>query len=527
MREILNVPASRRLRPASGRTRQCELSGAATVLNVSTKYGSTKYGTSVAGTWYDRVVTGFVGREEQLRRLSEALAAVREPGARPGRMLTIRGRRQVGKSTLVEEFIQRAGTPAVFYVASRQPAERELELLGEAIAMSGAERAGDVARAGSLGSWEAALALLAGEATLERPLIIVIDELPYLVDELPEIEGILQKAWDRTLEQVNVLLLLVGSDISMMEALSAYDRPLYGRFHEMIVPPLPPAQIGEMLGLDAAAALDAYLMIGGFPRLATLWKRGESMWKMLARELNNPMTPIAVVGERSVNAEFPADVNARKVLAAIGAGERAFSAIEQRAGMPKTSFVRALETLEQKRVIRKTTPYSTRPVGKPPRYLVVDPYLRFWLRFVNPNLELLQRGRGDIVAERIREAWNDYRGHAMEPLVREAIERMLPDLRFGGARFVGGYWTRDNRVEVDLVGGQDENRSDTIDFVGSIKWRENAQFGRSDVAALIAHRAQVPGATDDTLLVGVSRSGFATSDLDIAIGPEELIAAWR
>ncbi len=32
---------------------------------------------------------------------------------------------------------------------------------------------------------------------------------------------------------------------------------------------------------------------------------------------------------------------------------------------------------------------------------------------------------------------------------------------------------------------------------------------------------------ESTRLVGVSRSGFATHDLDIELGPEELIAAWR
>ncbi|MBM3678798.1 MAG: ATP-binding protein [Actinobacteria bacterium] len=467
----------------------------------------------------------FVGRDEQLTRLRDVLDDVRPTRAKPGRMLSIRGRRQVGKSTLVEEFIRTANTPAVFYVASRQSGERELALFSEAIATSGTDRAAQVARAGALGSWEAAFAVLAAEATRERPLIVVIDEFPYLVEKLPEIEGILQKAWDRDLEKAPILLLLIGSDVSMMEALAAYDRPLYGRFQELVVPPLPPGRIGEMLGLDAVATLDAYLMIGGFPRLPTIWRRGEGMWEMFARELENPTTPLAVLGERSLNAEFPANLNSRNVLAAIGAGERAFSAIETRAGIAGTSLARALETLEEKRIVAKVAPYSARAGGRPPRYVVVDSYLRFWLRFIDPNLELIQRGRGDVVAERVRQSWPDYRGRAIEPLVREAIERMLPDARFGGARFVGGFWTRDKRVEVDLVGGRGEVRSDMIDFVGSIKWRENAPFDRSDLAALVAARVAVPGATADAILVGVSRSGFTTADLDVEIGPEQLIAA--
>lgn len=471
-------------------------------------------------------MNGFVGREDQLRLLRGELDRIGARGQKPGRMLAIRGRRQVGKSTLVEEFIRRSDAQAVFYVASRQTAGRELELFAEAIAMSGTEAA-DIAKSGPLGSWEGALTLLAREASPEYPLVIVIDEFPYLIGSVPEIEGIIQKVWDRTLEKASVLLILVGSDLSMMEALNEYGRPLYGRFREVVVPPLTPPEIGEMLGFEPAATLDAYLVIGGFPRLASLWRRGETIWKFLGRELNDPTSALAVIGERSANAEFPADLQARQVLEAIGTGERAYSAIAHRSGIEQTSLVRSLKMLQDKRVVLRMTPYSSKRNARPPRYIVADPYLRFWLRFVSPNLELVQRGRGDVALERIRDAWNDYRGRAIEPLVREAIEQMLPSDLFGRARFVGGYWTRDNRVEVDLVGGRDETRSDIIDFVGSIKWQERARFDRDDLGALMAHRAEVPGASPLTAIVGVSRAGFATDGLDVTLSPDELIAAWQ
>ena len=75
------------------------------------------------------------------------------------------------------------------------------------------------------------------------------------------------------------------------------------------------------------------------------------------------------------------------------------------------------------------------------------------------------------MVDRSRESWTSYRGAAIEPIVRASLERILPDPRLGAARFVGGYWTRDHRVEVDLVGGADRDRADPVEFVGSIKWR--------------------------------------------------------
>lgn len=108
--------------------------------------------------------------------------------------------------------------------------------------------------------------------------------------------------------------------------------------------------------------------------------------------------------------------------------------------------------------------------------------------------------------------------------MRTAIERRLPDPEFGEALFVGGYWTRDGRLEVDLVGGREPTRSGTIDFVGSVKWREQRPFDRQDLAALVAARSQVPGATEATRLVGVSRAGFATAELDVALGADDVLS---
>jgi len=469
-------------------------------------------------------MTRFVGRSDLLGRLEGEFDRAR---ARPGRLLAIRGRRQVGKSTLVEQFIGRTGVPAVFYVASRQSAERELELFTEAIAQSGVPGVAEVAQAGPLGSWEAALTLLSSAASPERPLILVIDEFPYLTESSPDIEGVLQKVWDRTLERTSALVLLVGSDLSMMRALSEYGRPLYGRLAEIVVPPLSPAEIAEMLTIAPPAALDAYLIIGGFPRLAALWRPGEGIWQFLERELPEPMSPLAVLGERVVSAEFPSDLHARAVLEAIGSGERAHGGIAKRAGLAQTSLNRALELLQQKGVVSRQLPYSSARNPRFARYAVADAYLRFWLRFIGPSLELIQRGRGDVALERIRGSWSDYRGRAVEPLVRAGMERLLPHERLGSARFVGGYWTRDNRVEVDLVGGRQERHIDVVDFVGSIKWRASRPFDRDDFAELAARRALVPGASPGTLLVGVSRAGFKQTGLDVEIGPEELLRAWR
>ena len=189
-----------------------------------------------------------------------------------------------------------------------------------------------VAAAGPIGSWEAALTIAASGASAEQPIVLVIDELPFLIESEPAIEAILQKQWDRRLEAQPVLLLLIGSDVSMMAALNDYGRPLYGRLTEMTIGPLSPAAIGDMLGLPARSGARC---LPGDRRLPAACRRsgvGERIsGSSCAVSFENPESPLIVLGERSLGAEFPAELKARDALEAIGAGERTFTTILQRA----------------------------------------------------------------------------------------------------------------------------------------------------------------------------------------------------
>ncbi len=247
----------------------------------------------------------------------------------------------------------------------------------------------------------------------------------------------------------------------------------------------------------------------------------------MKRELADPTSPLVVTGERVTAAELPAHTAPRAVIAAVGAGETEFTKILSRSGVGRTSLSAALKTLAQKRIVSRQTPFASGHETRLGRYAIADPYLRFWLRFIAPNLPLIERRRGDLVAQRILERWGPFRGRAIEPIVRAGIERMLPDERFGNANFVSAYWTRTNHPEVDLVGHDDDRRPQHVELVGSIKWREAAPFSREDAAQLAAIRPQVPLSSAATLLVGVARSGFSPqAKLDVTLGPEDLLHAW-
>ncbi len=281
--------------------------------------------------------------------------------------------------------------------------------------------------------------MIARTASPDAPVVVVLDELPYLMGSDPAFESVLQRVWDHTLQGRPVMLVVVGSDLATMEALSSYDRPLYGRVRlERVVLPLNLAEVAGMLGLTAPDAVDALLTVGGFPRVLLSWPRGMSRQEFVRQELTDPTSALVVIGERMLAAEFPAPDTARAAIEAVGHGERSFSALSNRSGMSATSLHRALTLLRSKRVVEGEDPLSTARGGRATRYRITDPYLRFWLRFIGPALADIERGRGDLAVARTEESWPSYRGRAVEPLVRQSLERLAPLPGLEAARDFGG-----------------------------------------------------------------------------------------
>ncbi|NGO45991.1 ATP-binding protein [Streptomyces ureilyticus] len=468
----------------------------------------------------------FIGRKRELRVLSETLssvgAAIGSP--RPGQCILMRGRRRVGKSSLVEEFIRRSEAPGVFFTAAGGSAEDELAELLDAVSTSTLPER-DLFAEEAPQQWNAAFRLLAEILPDDRPSVVVIDEVPYLMDRVDAFEGLLQRAWDRLLSRKSVLFLLIGSDLSMMEALNDYDRPFHQRGREMVLGPLNPADLAEMLDLEPAEAFDAALVTGGLPLICREWPQSGSMWDFLGTSLSNPISALLVSAERSLAAEFPPQAMGLEVLKAIGTGERTFTNIARAAGgIAHTTLTRATELLTTKRVVAAELPLSTRP-SKERRYRVADPYLRFWLAFLDPHMAEIERMRGDLTLARIREQWTAWRGRAIEPLVRDSLARLLPDQGLSAAPAIGAYWTRSNDVEIDLVGADRAPVAKQLLFLGSIKWLEQAPFDSHDLAALHKHRAAL---TDEPVPLAVaSRSGVQCSGLQAVYGPGELLSAWQ
>lgn len=475
----------------------------------------------------------FFGRAAVLAALGEHLTAVTRSGS--GRMVALHGRRQVGKSTAVERFVERSRVPYVFVTgvlqssAAQQLADATRAFTESQRPVPNATLLAETTTAG----WREWLNLLA-QAAQAGPVIAVLDEFPWLTAASPTLEGELQVLWDRTLETLPVLLILVGSDVTMMEHLGTYGRPLFGRLRTLVVPALSPAEVAEALPRRSAFdVFDAYLVTGGYPRLvADLVASEATAVDYVRASLTDVFSPLVATARLTLDAEFPDATAAYQVLSAIGADDTArpgftdILAAVGTTGGPKsaeTATARALRLLtEGKRLIEREQPAWALPTSKLRRYRVTDPYLRFWFRYVERQVEQISRGRSDLAVSAFDRDWSSWRGRSVEPVVREALFRLgASDPRLAGVESVLPWWTRDGSVEIDVVAAT----SSATAVLGTVKWRQSGGVTAHEMEELRRQRDRVPR-SERALLAAISPSGRQPHGVDVAYSAADLLAAW-
>ncbi|GAB3925034.1 ATP-binding protein [Kribbella albertanoniae] len=481
-------------------------------------------------------MSDFIGRRAELGLLDKRLQRVAATGR--GTALAVRGRRQVGKSRLVQEFCDRATVPYLFSTATKgaSPVEAVQTLLAD-LGDSTLPVDGGLIPGLTSGSWPDAFKVLAA-ALPPGPSIVVLDELPWLAEQDSLFDGALQTAWDRLLSSRPVLLLLLGSDLHMMERLTAYDRPFYGRADNLILGPLNPADTGSAVGLAGADAIDAHLVSGGLPGILRTWPHGTTALDFLRSESTDPAAALFSIPETALLAEFPTPDLARRVLEAVGAGDRTHANIAATAGsrdggLPSGTLSPLLQRLTmEKQVLSIDEPLSTTP-GKPALYRVADSNLRLYLGVLRTVHEQARRGRPEAGMRLIERRWSSWRGRAVEPLVRESLELagLAGGLPWPEVEVVGGWWNRQFDPEVDLIGADRGPVAGKLAFAGSVKWL-STPFDRHDLDALRGAVTQVPGFDRaGTGLVVASLNGLAPG-LELQAGdllwsPEDVVAAWQ
>jgi hypothetical protein len=477
----------------------------------------------------------FVGRGTELALLTKRMDQITRTGT--GIAVALRGRRQVGKSRLVQELCDRSGLPYVYFTAVKGASVTEStnQFLADLTDSGLPNDAGLLPRTAPTGGWGDMLRILAA-AVPDQPSIVVIDELPWLAEQDDTFDGHLQVVWDRLLSRRPVLLLLLGSDLHMMQRLTAYDRPFYGRADNFSLGPLNLAETATATSLGGSDAIDAHLITGGLPGILLRWPAGTPAADYLRDECADPASPLFALPEQSLSAEFPNPDVSRRVIEAVGGDTRAFAKIADiagsRSGPIRSGTLSPLlrQLTDDKQVLAADEPLSVRP-GKPALYRVADTGLRLYLGILRDVQILTLRGRPDAGYRLFQNRWTSWRGRAVEPLVRASLEQaaLTGTLPWPDVQAVGGWWNRQFNPELDLVGADQPAHPSQIHFCGSLKWL-GTPFDTHDLRKLQDGARHVPGFDESrTGLIAVARSGadLPADAVQMIWGPDDVVAAWQ
>ena len=307
------------------------------------------------------------------------------------------GRRRVGKTELLARFCE--GKRSIFFVSD----------LGSEIslrtALSGAINAvlfGFNQMNAVYATWEGLLHALAQAAQNER-LVVVLDEFPYLVTAYPPLASILQRLWDQTLKNSQIMLILCGSYIGMMEeTVLGYQAPLYGRRTAQYL--LEPLQFKDARlfysPFDLEDQVRAYAVYGGTPAYLHTIQPQETLNENILDGILSRGSFLFDEVRFVLQQELREPRNYFAILQAIAAGKTRLNEIKQATGIEGATAY--LDTLQALHLVERSVPVTETQPHKSRRgiYRLKDHYLRFWFRYVHPNRSQLERGGAQIILEK-------------------------------------------------------------------------------------------------------------------------------
>jgi AAA+ ATPase superfamily predicted ATPase len=209
-----------------------------------------------------------------------------------------------------------------------------------------------------------------------------------------------------------------------------------------------------------------YFICGGIPAYLLFFNQTYSLEKNIEVNLLDEYGPLFREPEFLLREELRGVENYYAVLTAVAAKHANNQAIAAQTGIPERSLHYYIQQLSSLGYIARRFPLTEKkPNPRQVRYVLQDPLLRFWFRFIFPNLSFIQQmGPRRALRDRIRPGLDTYFGLCFEHLCRQALPVIYEREGVGAAFEVGEYW--DKAVQIDVVGLRDDHWTD----IGECKW---------------------------------------------------------
>ena len=372
----------------------------------------------------------FYGREEELAELN------RRYHSEGFQFIPIYGRRRVGKTALIEEFIK--DKVAIKFTAVKGSLNTNMRLLASKIL--GIKNAPPL-------NFEDALETMHSRFGDGR-YVFVIDEYPYLVKSDESVTGILNNFIEEHLNS-NVFIILSGSLMNIMNnQILGKSSPLYGRRTGQIK--LSPFQFSEtrmfLPNYSDEDRMTVYGLVGGIPWYLKFFDDKKCLKDNV---IDNLINPYAVLNKESTllfAEEFESPVIYLDIISSIAKGQNRVGEIASAVGLETSRVSALLKELILLEIVEKVRPIDD-PQSKRTIYRIKDHYLRSFFRFIYPEYVEVNSSDYETTYDEIMSGMNDYLGHVFEDVCSEFVGR--------SCRNVGTWWGTDpstrTKEEIDIA----------------------------------------------------------------------------
>ena len=374
----------------------------------------------------------FFGREDQMEQL-EALW-----GKRVSSLVTCRGRRRVGKSTLVEEFARRSGAKFIKIEGVRPGSKATVadELRAFARQLARQTKAGKEPPE----DWYSAFGVLDGQISDKERTVVLLDEVSWLAYGDDTFADYLKIAWDNGLKKHDRLILVVcGSVSTWIRDNIICNRAYVGRRSlDMVVPELPLRECVKFWGKAAARTdvreiIDVLSVTGGIPRYLEEINPSLSAEENIRRLAFRPKGVLREDFDEMFNDVITSRPKfTASVLRSLTDGPKCCIEVAKCLGIGKGGDVSdAMAVLEESGFV---SPECTRnpETGKEVRerrYRLRDNYARFYLKYIEPRKAMIRRGSYRFVSLSSLPDWNTVMGLQFENLI---VNNAMEVVRFLG-----------------------------------------------------------------------------------------------
>lgn len=287
----------------------------------------------------------FVNRKKELEHLEK------EYSNNKANFIVIYGRRRIGKTRLIEEFIKNKKT--IYYLASQ---EADFQQIQEFKNLIYDQLKDDFLKENRFESWPLLFSYLEKIWPKNEKIILAIDEITYIIKQNPSFTSYLQKFWDNFLSKTNTTLILSGSLVGLLiESILSHNSPLYGRRTSQI-------HLKEftfkdslefMKNKDIEDQIKFYSVTGGVAKYLLLINQNENFKDFLQNKVLNKEGFFSKEGIFFLTQEFKEPSTYLNILKAISFGNSKLNEISNYTGLDGKKISSYLDILINLGIIKK------------------------------------------------------------------------------------------------------------------------------------------------------------------------------